>query len=240
MADGQHLKTGFDVDAIRAEFPILQRDVNGAPLCYLDNAASAQKPAAVIDAFAEQMRTSYANVHRGLHTLANETTATLEASRETVRAFLNADRVEEIVFTKGATEAINLVASGIGSRLQPGDEIILSVMEHHSNIVPWHFLRERCGAVIKWVPLLEDGSLDMAALARHDRSAYEVRFIDPHVQCSWHGDRCGADRDACTFRGCRGACWTGVRRLFIFRSMSLHSTVITMFSRATSCTVRPV
>ena len=163
MADGQHLKTGFDADAIRGEFPILQREVNGAPLCYLDNAASAQKPAAVIDAFAEQMRTSYANVHRGLHTLANETTATLEASRETVRAFLNADRVDEIVFTKGATEAINLVASGIGSRLQPGDEIILSVMEHHSNIVPWHFLRERCGAVIKWVPLLEDGSLDMAA-----------------------------------------------------------------------------
>jgi len=154
----------FDVDTIRAEFPILAREVNGKPLAYLDNAASAQKPDAVIDAMAGQMRTAYANVHRGLHTLANETTEAFEAARETVRGFLNAASVDEIVFTKGATEAINLVAAGLVETIGPGDEIVLSIMEHHSNIVPWHFLRERHGAVLKWVGLTEDGALDMAAL----------------------------------------------------------------------------
>jgi cysteine desulfurase / selenocysteine lyase len=154
----------FDVDAIRAQFPILQREVHGKPLVYLDNAASAQKPDAVIDAMANQMRTAYANVHRGLHTLANETTEAYEGAREDVRRFLGAGSVDEIIFTKGATEAINLVANGIVAEIQPGDEIVLSIMEHHSNIVPWHFLRERHGAVLRWVGLHEDGSLDMAAL----------------------------------------------------------------------------
>lgn len=155
----------LDLPAIRAEFPILSREVNGHPLVYLDNAASAQKPDAVIDAMANQMRTAYANVHRGLHTLANETTEAFEASRETVRAFLNAPSTDNIIFTKGSTEGINLVASALAARIQPGDEIVLSIMEHHSNIVPWHFLRERHGAVLRWVGLTEDGALDMDAMA---------------------------------------------------------------------------
>ncbi|MHA7859485.1 MAG: aminotransferase class V-fold PLP-dependent enzyme [Henriciella sp.] len=154
----------FDVDAIRAEFPILSREVNGKPLVYLDNAASAQKPDAVLDAMSEQGRTAYANVHRGIHTLANETTEAYEGAREKIRAFLNAKSVNEIIFTKGGTEAINLVANGIAGDIQPGDEIVLSIMEHHSNIVPWHFLRERYGAVLKWVEVDETGALDMAAL----------------------------------------------------------------------------
>ncbi len=155
----------FDIDTVRAEFPILSREVNGRSLVYLDSAASAQKPNAVIDAMANQMRTAYANVHRGLHTLANETTEAFEGAREDVRRFLNAPSTETIVFTKGATEAINLVASGLAETIQPGDEIVLSIMEHHSNIVPWHFLRERYGAVLRWVGLHDDGSLDMDALA---------------------------------------------------------------------------
>lgn len=156
----------FDVHAIRKQFPILSRTVHGRPLVYLDNAASAQKPAAVIDAMAEAMRNSYANVHRGLHTLANETTQAYEAAREAVRRFINAASSGEIVFTKGGTEAINIVAAGLGASIKPGDELVLSIMEHHSNIVPWHFLRERKGAVLKWVETLPDGSLDMASLAK--------------------------------------------------------------------------
>jgi cysteine desulfurase/selenocysteine lyase len=154
----------LDLPAIRAEFPILSREVNGHPLVYLDNAASAQKPDAVIDAMTMQMRTAYANVHRGLHTLANETTEAFEAARGTVRAFLKAPSADNIVFTKGSTEGINLVASALAARIRPGDEIVLSIMEHHSNIVPWHFLRERHGAVLRWVGLTEDGSLDMTAM----------------------------------------------------------------------------
>ena len=156
---------GFDVAAARAQVPILSRTVNGRPLVYLDSAASAQKPRAVIDAMTAAMEGSYANVHRGLHTLANETTEAFEAAREGVAAFLNAEAATNIVWTKGGTEAINLVAAGIGQSIQPGDEIIVSQMEHHSNIVPWHMLRERRGAVLKWVPVLDDGSLDMAAYA---------------------------------------------------------------------------
>jgi cysteine desulfurase / selenocysteine lyase len=155
----------LDLPNLRAEFPILSRQVNGHPLVYLDNAASAQKPDAVIDAMAHQARTAYANVHRGLHTLANEATDAYEAARETVRVFLNAPSTDNIIFTKGSTEGINLVASALGARIQPGDEIVLSIMEHHSNIVPWHFLRERHGAVLRWVGLTDDGSLDMAAMA---------------------------------------------------------------------------
>ncbi len=156
----------FDVLAIRKEFPVLSRTVHGKPLVYFDNAASAQKPNAVIDAMTNQMRTSFANVHRGIHTMANETTQAYEAARESVRWFINAGAVEEIIFTKGGTEAVNIVAAGIGANIKPGDEIVLSIMEHHSNIVPWHFLRERKGAVLKWVDTLPDGSLDMDGLAR--------------------------------------------------------------------------
>ncbi|WP_240623266.1 aminotransferase class V-fold PLP-dependent enzyme [Brevundimonas lutea] len=149
--------------AARADVPILAREVNGKPLVYLDNAASAQKPRAVIDAMTAAMSGSYANVHRGLHTLANETTEAFEAARETMAAFLSAPAAENIVWTKGGTEAINLVAAGVGATIQPGDEIVVSQMEHHSNIVPWHMLRERRGAVLRWAPVRDDGSLDMAA-----------------------------------------------------------------------------
>ena len=154
----------LDLGVIRAEFPILSRDVNGKPLVYFDNAASAQTPDAVLDAMSDQARTAYANVHRGIHTLANETTEAYEGAREKIRAFVNAASVNEVIFTKGGTEAINLVANGIADEIQPGDEIVLSIMEHHSNIVPWHYLRERYGAVLKWVEVDETGALDMDAL----------------------------------------------------------------------------
>ena len=153
----------FDVASARAQFPILQRQVNGKPLVYLDSAASAQKPRAVIEAMTWAMENAYANVHRGLHTLANETTDAYEAARESVRRLLNAATASEIVFTKSATEAINLVASSFGRMLGPGDEIVLSEMEHHANIVPWHFLRERQGVTLRFVPVTDDGRLDMEA-----------------------------------------------------------------------------
>ncbi len=153
----------FDVDVIRAQFPILSREINGRPIAYLDNAASAQKPQAVIDALTRQMSHSYANVHRGLHTMANETTEAYEGARAKVAAFLGAPKPNNIVFTKGATEALNLAAYGLAHEIKPGDEIIISQMEHHSNIVPWHFLRERYGAVIKFIPVTEAGELDLEA-----------------------------------------------------------------------------
>jgi len=152
----------FDVEAVRAEFPILARQVNGRPLVYLDSAASAQKPRAVIEAMVHAMEHSYANVHRGLHTLANETTEAYEAARKSVAGLLGA-APGEIVFTKGGTEAINLVASGLGAGLRAGDQILLSEMEHHANIVPWHFLRERQGVVLKFTPVTDDGRLDVEA-----------------------------------------------------------------------------
>lgn len=155
----------FDVEAVRSEFPILQRQVNGKPLIYLDSAASAQKPRAVIAAMSEAMEGSYANVHRGLHTLANETTDAFEQARVSVARFIGAE-IDEVVFTKGATEAINLVAAGLGARLQAGDEILLTQMEHHANIVPWHFLRERLGVVLRFAPVTEVGLLDLDALAQ--------------------------------------------------------------------------
>jgi cysteine desulfurase/selenocysteine lyase len=153
----------FDVEPARADFPILQRQVSGRPLVYLDSAASAQKPRAVIEAMSQAMETSYANVHRGLHTLASETTEAYEKARENVRQLINAASASEIVFTKGTTEAINLVASSFGQSLQPGDEIVLSVMEHHANIVPWHMLRERKGVVLRFIPVTDAGELDLAA-----------------------------------------------------------------------------
>ena len=174
MADGSPVinapvnkvgETGFDPYAARAQFPILSRQVNGRPLVYLDSAASAQKPRAVIDALVASMEGSYANVHRGLHTLSNEATEAYEQAREIVARFLNAPSPETIVWTKGGTEAINLVANGVGLSIQPGDEIIVTEMEHHSNIVPWHILRERRGAVLKWAPIKDDGSLDIEAFA---------------------------------------------------------------------------
>jgi cysteine desulfurase / selenocysteine lyase len=158
MNDATTIET-FDVDRIRADFPILATKVYGKPLVYLDNAASAQKPQAVLDRLNEAYTTQYANVHRGLHYLANEATEAYELAREKVARFLNAGRKEEIIFTRNATEAINLVAYTFGhERIKAGDEIVLSIMEHHSNIVPWHFLRERHGAVIKWAPVDDEGN----------------------------------------------------------------------------------
>jgi len=153
----------FDLTAIRAQFPILEREINGKQVAYLDNAASAQKPNAVIDALTHQMKTSYANVHRGLHTMANETTEAFEGARAKVATFLGSESQNNIVFTKGATEALNLVAYGLMHIIKPGDEILITQMEHHSNIVPWHFMRERLGAVVKFVPVNEDGTLDLDA-----------------------------------------------------------------------------
>ena len=154
----------LDLAAIRAQFPILSREINGNPLVYIDNAASAQKPDAVIDAVANVYRQSYANVHRGLHTLANEATETFEGARDKIAAFLGAERSDQIVLTRGATEAINLVANTFGQDLKPGDEIVISQMEHHSNIIPWQLLAERTGAVVKWCPVTETGELDYDAL----------------------------------------------------------------------------
>jgi cysteine desulfurase/selenocysteine lyase len=149
----------YDVNRIREDFPILGMQVYGKPLVYLDNAASAQKPQAVLDRIQQAYTSEYANVHRGLHYLANAATEGYEGAREKVRAFLNASRPEEIIFTRNATEAINLVAYTFArERVKAGDEIVLSIMEHHSNIVPWHFLRERQGAVIKWAPVDDDGN----------------------------------------------------------------------------------
>ena len=159
-------RRAFDVAQVRKDFPILARSVNGHPLVYLDNAASAQKPRAVIDAMTMAMETSYANVHRGLHALSTTATEAYEAARETVRAFLNARESAEVIFTSGATDSINLVANAVGASIVAGDEIVLSQMEHHSNIVPWHFLRERKGAVIRWAPITDDGALDLAAFER--------------------------------------------------------------------------
>jgi cysteine desulfurase/selenocysteine lyase len=149
----------YDVGRVREDFPILGMQVYGKPLVYLDNAASAQKPKAVLDRLTQAYTSEYANVHRGLHYLANAATEGYEGAREKVAGFLNAARSDEIVFTRGATEAINLVAQTFGrERIGPGDEIVLSIMEHHANIVPWHFLRERQGAVIKWAPVDDDGN----------------------------------------------------------------------------------
>jgi cysteine desulfurase/selenocysteine lyase len=156
----------YDVESVRADFPILRKEVYGKPLVYLDNAASAQKPRQVIERLVHAYEHEYANVHRGLHYLANAATEAFEGARARVAKFLNAPSTDEIVFTRSATEAINLVAQSFGGmRIGAGDEIVLSIMEHHSNIVPWHFHRERCGAKLVWVPVEEDGSFSLAAFA---------------------------------------------------------------------------
>ncbi len=148
----------FDVDRIRQDFPILSREVYGKPLVYLDNAASAQKPKAVLEALNRAYTEEYANVHRGLHFLSNAATDAYERARKTVQRFINAPSDQDIVFTKNATEAINLVAQSFGGMvIGEGDEIVLSIMEHHSNVVPWHFHRERRGAQLKWVPVTPEG-----------------------------------------------------------------------------------
>jgi cysteine desulfurase/selenocysteine lyase len=157
----------LEVASLREDFPILATKVYGKPLVYLDNAASAQKPREVVERMLHATYHEYANVHRGLHYLANAATDAYEAARESLRAFLNAGAASEIVFTKSATEAINLVAASFGDGfIKEGDEIVLSIMEHHANIVPWHFLRERRGAVLKWVDIDDEGNFLLDAFEK--------------------------------------------------------------------------
>jgi cysteine desulfurase/selenocysteine lyase len=158
----------YDLPSIRADFPILEREVHGRPLVYLDNAASAQKPRQVIEALVSLYENDYANVHRGIHALGAAATDRYEGARETVRRFLNAGSVKEIVFTKGATEALNLVASSLaaGDMLQAGDEVVITELEHHSNIVPWQLLRDRMGIVLKVAPVDDQGRVELDALER--------------------------------------------------------------------------
>ncbi len=166
QADATGAATGLDADRLRADFPILAQEVHGKPLVYLDNGASTQKPNAVIDAVGDFYARDYANIHRGVHTLSERATAAFEGARDRVQRFLNAADRHEIVFTRGTTEAVNLVAASFGGqRIGAGDEIILTGMEHHSNIVPWQLLAERVGAQIRVVPLFDDGSLDLEAYA---------------------------------------------------------------------------
>lgn len=153
----------LDVSQIRGEFPILARSVYGKPLVYLDNAASSQTPRGVVDAIVEGYTARKANVHRGVHCLSQESTDAMESGRRAAARFINAPSETEVIFTRGTTEALNLVASSVGGMLSDGDEVILTVMEHHSNIVPWQLLRARKNLTIKVVPMLGDGSLDMDA-----------------------------------------------------------------------------
>jgi cysteine desulfurase / selenocysteine lyase len=152
-----------DFAALRKDFPALQQLVHGKPLAYLDNAASSQSPVAVHDAVAEQQRRNHSNVHRGVHQLSERSTAAFEGAREKVRRFVNAASVAEIIFTRGTTESINLVATSFGQRMTAGDEILITGLEHHSNIVPWQLLCERAGARLVVAPIRDDGSLDLAA-----------------------------------------------------------------------------
>jgi len=158
----------YDLAKVRADFPALSLQVYGKPLVYLDNGASAQKPQAVLDRMMHAYTHEYANVHRGLHYLANAATEAYEAGRESVRKFLNAPSTDQIIFSRSATESLNLVAASMGRLLKigEGDEIVLSIMEHHSNVVPWHFHRERSGAVLKWAPIRDDGSFDLEAFEK--------------------------------------------------------------------------
>src|SRR5688500_13192305 len=160
MIEAPQLKEVLDINAIRRQFPILSRQVKGKPLVYLDNAATSQKPQVVIDALMNYYTGYNANIHRGIHTLAEEATAAFEATRDTVKEFINASSREEIIFTRGTTEGINLVANTWGRQnIKAGDEIIISAMEHHSNIVPWHILVEEKGAILKVVPFNDKGEL---------------------------------------------------------------------------------
>jgi len=159
-------RPGFDIEALRADFPILHQQVNGRPLVYLDNAATTQKPTAVIDSLSHYYRHDNSNVHRGAHALSDRATSAFEQARDAVRAFINAPAREQVIWTRGTTESINLVASSFArSRLQPGDEILVSGMAHHSNIVPWQLAAQACGARVVPIPVTANAELDLDALA---------------------------------------------------------------------------
>lgn len=167
MSDTSTVSKELDIEAIRAEFPILHQKVNGKPLVYFDNAATNQKPLSVINALQHHYEADNANIHRGIHTLAERSTSAFENTRKAVQAFINANEAEEIIFTKGTTESINLVASSWGRKfLSEGDEIIVSGLEHHSNIVPWQLIAEEKGASVKAIPVLDNGDLDIAAFSK--------------------------------------------------------------------------
>ncbi|WP_420385923.1 aminotransferase class V-fold PLP-dependent enzyme [Roseivirga sp.] len=166
MSDTSVVSNSIDIEAIRAQFPILHQQVNGKPLVYFDNAATNQKPLSVINALKHHYEADNANIHRGIHTLAERSTTAFEDTRKAVQAFINANEAEEIIFTKGTTESINLVASSWGRKfLNEGDEIIVSGLEHHSNIVPWQLIAEEKGAKVKAIPVLENGDLDIPAFS---------------------------------------------------------------------------
>lgn len=170
----------FDVQKIRQDFPILHRQVNGQELVYFDNAATAQTPQPVIDAIVDYYSTTNANIHRGVHALSQEATEAYEAARQKIQKHFNAAHPYEIILTSGTTEAINCIASGYASILQPGDEVIVSAMEHHSNIVPWQMLCEKTGAQLKVLPMLQNGTLDMEAYAQLLNARTQMVFVN-HV-----------------------------------------------------------
>jgi cysteine desulfurase/selenocysteine lyase len=163
MTSGTRAARDWDSQAIRRDFPVLRREVNGVPLVYLDNAATSQKPVQVIAELTRYYRDYNANIHRGVHTLSQEATAAYEGTREKIARFIGASRSDEVIFTRNTTEAINLVAHAYGrSALHAGDEVVISEVEHHSNIVPWQMLRDERGIVLKYIPMLQDGTLDLA------------------------------------------------------------------------------
>ncbi|TPE47327.1 aminotransferase class V-fold PLP-dependent enzyme [Amaricoccus solimangrovi] len=208
----------YDVEAVRADFPILSREVDGHPLVYLDTASSAQKPRAVIEAIAETYENEYANVHRGLHYLSSLATERYESTREIVARFLGAASEEEIIFTSGATDAINLVSyAWAAPRLREGDEIVLSALEHHANIVPWHFLRERQGVRLRWVDLGEGGTLDPGAVL--DAIGPRTRL----VAVSHMSNVLGGLVDVAAI--CRGAAERGVPVLVDGSQTAAHTSV---------------
>ena len=172
--------TTLDITQIRADFPILQRQVNGQPLVYLDNAATSQTPLAVIDAISDYYKHTNANIHRGVHALSQEATDQFEAARQKIQTHFNAAQAHEIIFTSGTTHSINLVANGFASFLEKGDELIVSALEHHANIVPWQMLCERTGAQLKVIPITEDGTLDMSVYADLLGDRTKVVFVN-HV-----------------------------------------------------------
>lgn len=172
--------TTLDITQIRADFPILQRQVNGQPLVYLDNAATSQTPLAVIDAISDYYKHTNANIHRGVHALSQEATDEFEAARQKIQTHFNAAKAHEIIFTSGTTHSINLVANGFASFLEKGDELIVSELEHHANIVPWQMLCERTGAQLKVIPITENGTLDMSVYADLLGARTKVVFVN-HV-----------------------------------------------------------
>ncbi|HIO27925.1 MAG TPA: aminotransferase class V-fold PLP-dependent enzyme, partial [Flavobacteriaceae bacterium] len=170
----------IDIEKVRADFPILSRKVNGHPLVYFDNAATSQTPKVVIDAIVEYYEQYNANIHRGVHSLSQEATDAYEQARETLRAHFNAAKKEEIIFTSGTTHGINLVANGFASQLQAGDEVIVSALEHHSNIVPWQMLCEKTGAQLKVIPMTNSGELAMDAFHELLNDKTKLVFVN-HV-----------------------------------------------------------